>query len=406
MVTPAQHTIEHTLAEKITQGAVKARTPPLLLAILLVGTSDPSLNDFSMITGLDSVHLATGIRLAAYTGAMALILMAGTRTWHSIPRAAWAIVAIAFMSAPLSIAPMAALASTLKLALTLLAVAAVARFMDLKQVATTVGLSILALVIVSVPVWQETVYREPSGIFSTRNELARAGIMLFLAGLVLVSRRERKILGAGFAGVGAYVVVATESATSILAVAGLCGAFVIAETSRRVRLHQATRLLIPALILAGAGVAALWPAVLEMFGRDATLTGRTEIWSAVLNAIGARPFVGHGYGAYWNSPLGEGTRWELGPQVVNAHNGYLEQILDFGVLGGVVVIAITISIAIGRARVEDAGFAALASMAVLFIYSITESGLIRPMYFTSIVLLAFASCGTSATLGDKESARQ
>jgi exopolysaccharide production protein ExoQ len=74
-------------------------------------------------------------------------------------------------------------------------------------------------------------------------------------------------------------------------------------------------------------------AVLEASGRDATLTGRTEIWKTVLNEPN-NPLLGTGYASFW---LGERLQriWHLYPRtpLLQAHNGYIEVYLNLGVVG-------------------------------------------------------------------------
>ena len=39
---------------------------------------------------------------------------------------------------------------------------------------------------------------------------------------------------------------------------------------------------------------------LSLLGKDTTLTGRTELWDAVVSLIKERPFLGYGYRAMWS----------------------------------------------------------------------------------------------------------
>jgi O-antigen ligase len=78
------------------------------------------------------------------------------------------------------------------------------------------------------------------------------------------------------------------------------------------------------------------PAVLGLRGKDATLTGRTEIWSGVRRAIGERPWQGYGIGGVWGDPSVEPARSilrGLGFTVFHSHNGFLEILLLLGVGG-------------------------------------------------------------------------
>ncbi len=82
-------------------------------------------------------------------------------------------------------------------------------------------------------------------------------------------------------------------------------------------------------LLVGPGV------ILEALGRDATLTGRTDIWRALVEAIAARPWTGYGYGVFWSVDDGpvfwlrQVTAWE----VPTAHNAWLETALAIGLPG-------------------------------------------------------------------------
>jgi len=78
-------------------------------------------------------------------------------------------------------------------------------------------------------------------------------------------------------------------------------------------------------------------------GREATLTGRTEVWEQVLEE-NTNPLIGTGYESFW---LGDrmnrfwATHWWKPNQ---AHNGYLEVYLNLGIIGLALLIrAITCS---------------------------------------------------------------
>jgi len=141
------------------------------------------------------------------------------------------------------------------------------------------------------------------------------------------------------------------------------------------------------------------PQILHSIGRNATLTGRTGIWAAVLRAIAKRPLLGYGYYAFWQGLKGEsaslliGSRWVFG----YAHNGILEIGLQLGILG-VAVFFVTLFQAIGNAwfclrngcppGVEWY----IGVIALTIMYNIDESTLLWPIDFLSI-LYVLACCG-------------
>ena len=72
--------------------------------------------------------------------------------------------------------------------------------------------------------------------------------------------------------------------------------------------------------------------VLNMLGRDPTLTGRTTMWAFLLNDAWERPFLGHGFGAY-SQPAAFAKYWiDFGWSAVSTHNSYLEGFLNLGLI--------------------------------------------------------------------------
>ena len=80
--------------------------------------------------------------------------------------------------------------------------------------------------------------------------------------------------------------------------------------------------------------------LLGALGKDATLTGRTEVWTAIERQLVGREWTGFGYGAIWDHT----SRWaplawiehDAGFRPVHAHNGWLEVWLGFGLIGVIV----------------------------------------------------------------------
>ncbi|WP_373530609.1 O-antigen ligase family protein [Nostoc sp.] len=76
-------------------------------------------------------------------------------------------------------------------------------------------------------------------------------------------------------------------------------------------------------------------AILGLVGKDTTLTGRSELWPAVFEMIEKNPWLGYGYGAFWQNSNDEhnliiqAIKWNA----PNAHNGFLDIGLGLGLLG-------------------------------------------------------------------------
>lgn len=124
--------------------------------------------------------------------------------------------------------------------------------------------------------------------------------------------------------------------------------------------------------------------ILALFGKDPSLTGRTEIWEAIARMTQQRPWLGYGYGAFWlpgSEPM-EWIRHETGWRVPSAHQGWLDLHAELGWAGvGVVGAAIVVTAAAvlfrltGRGRRE--GYWSLAYLAAFLLLSLSESVLLR-----------------------------
>ncbi len=105
----------------------------------------------------------------------------------------------------------------------------------------------------------------------------------------------------------------------------------------------------PALIIP---VAAFSDSILELLGKDPTLTGRTEIWAYVISDIQMKPLLGWGYGSFFGAiirqpeEISDAVHWVV-PQ---AHNGLLEMLLEIGLVGLTLYVALLVRImGLGRA---------------------------------------------------------
>ena len=75
--------------------------------------------------------------------------------------------------------------------------------------------------------------------------------------------------------------------------------------------------------------------IFQILGRDATLTGRTRLWTLLFPVIANRPILGYGYGAFWTGLQAEVlTVWiRAGRLVPVADNGYIDLCLSLGAAG-------------------------------------------------------------------------
>jgi O-antigen ligase len=144
--------------------------------------------------------------------------------------------------------------------------------------------------------------------------------------------------------------------------------------------------------VAVCGMLATWvagnsDAVINLLGRDATLTGRIPLWGLVWDAIQLRPWLGYGYGGFWLQwapPSGEIWRTSLqtgGWLPPNAHNGFIDLWADLGLVGlGLFLVSLAATL-IRALRLAHQHVSADDMFPLLFLYflvlsNLTESGLV------------------------------
>ena len=124
--------------------------------------------------------------------------------------------------------------------------------------------------------------------------------------------------------------------------------------------------------------------IVGYFGKDLTLTGRTDLWEQSLKMIRERIFLGYGYENFWqgwDSPTSAYVWRAIGWSAPNAHNGLLDLALDLGLLGTLVFLAGFLS-NLARAFVwvrltkNSASFWPLMYLSFLFLTNITETMLL------------------------------
>jgi O-antigen ligase len=142
-------------------------------------------------------------------------------------------------------------------------------------------------------------------------------------------------------------------------------------------------------------------ALLELLGKDSTLTGRTSIWDATWRAIGERPLLGHGYSAFWNeaSPTVQLIWIAVGWETPNAHSGFLEILLQLGWVGlGLVVLLAAGTLGMALLALvrgpRGAGLWVLLVLGLMGIVGRTESTLLNPDLLMLFWMAAWLAVGS------------
>ncbi len=249
-----------------------------------------------------------------------------------------------------------------------------------------------------------------SGVFSSKNSLGRTALLSALHFFLAAGTFRRfRVFWLVSTALAVAQVIGSSSGTaigSLVLVAGLLAVF---------RIFRARRLLFGAVAVSmlGAGVlAALLAtanlgAITSLLGKDVTLTGRTLIWQLALESVRERPLLGYGWGGYWNGWMSPSRRVLLGGtfKPSNAHNALIEYLLNLGVLGASLAVAIFVRLVVrGTRTIRDVpgplALWPLSFAAIAMLNSVTEVGVIgRDSGFLLLVILTSAAAVTGS--GDR-----
>lgn len=287
----------------------------------------------------------------AYAASLLLLALEGWRGLLAGFRAPLMIglVALAFVSAGWSIGPDATLRRALALGFTTLAgVALVGRRswaetaeMLAAVFALTAAVSfLLGLAVPSLGRMSELFPGAWRGLWLEKNALG--GMMALGFGVcaaAAVLAPARRLLWSGAAALCLLLVLLSTSKTSLMALLLGGAGMVFVWICRRgpVVAVIAVWAAVAGLAAVTAGLLLFPEALFDLLGKDATFTGRTEIWEAALRQLQTRPWTGFGYGVLWDhvGPW-DPSAWifrDAGFKAGHAHNGWLETWLGLGLVG-------------------------------------------------------------------------
>jgi exopolysaccharide production protein ExoQ len=149
----------------------------------------------------------------------------------------------------------------------------------------------------------------------------------------------------------------------------------------------------------------------QVLHKDASLTGRTELWTAATSVIAESPVLGHGYNAFWQQGnVDAEALWRTNGIAsrtgFNFHNQFLDSRVDLGDVGLVFLVGTLIYVGVGsiwRAITSPTLSTAFTASLLLALYLRlpVESTLIGAW---NLATFLWVSVGVSAyTFGDKPS---
>jgi O-antigen ligase len=173
------------------------------------------------------------------------------------------------------------------------------------------------------------------GVFTQKNACGR---VMVLATAVLLADWKNSWQRVVSAGLFLLVMLMSGSRSAWLVEAVMLALWGMLFVAKRFDARSRAMAAVGGLLLLPPAIAAMYfsfPALLAWMGRDATLSGRTQIWKQVWIFILQRPWLGWGYEAFWRGTQGEAFRVVAAVHfmVFHAHNGFLEIWLELGAAG-------------------------------------------------------------------------
>jgi O-antigen ligase len=153
-----------------------------------------------------------------------------------------------------------------------------------------------------------------------------------------------------------WFIILTASATGyvLLAVSCVVYALTFAAAKRRTTVDGFIVSRVAVGILLVPVVWLVWGELLAALGRDATLTGRTLLWSWGLDAWRARPILGWGYNAYFESEHAQQMHASIVElryyDVPHFHESFIQTAVDLGAVGLITFLAMLLATAVGSYR--------------------------------------------------------
>ncbi len=216
-------------------------------------------------------------------------------------------------------------------------------------------------------------------------------ILLFL----FAARHVHPFMRAGVIVAAAFFLYKTSSKTSMaLLVGALAVGALYVLYDRRYKLVVLPTVMV-CLLPAVMALQIYWNDLMEPFQREDALTGRVQIWPILLRYWDDNPLLGSGYGSFWNvgsdSPINRLTSSWVS-QLGNGHNGYVDMLVQTGLIGVVLIVFAVIVLPIGRLIVsaQAGGQQGGLLLAIIFFcagHNITETSLFERDTIVQVFLM-------------------
>lgn len=131
----------------------------------------------------------------------------------------------------------------------------------------------------------------------------------------------------------------------------------------------------------------------NLFGRNSTLTGRTQLWASVWGAIMHHPLLGYGYDTFW-AGMGEALDVRIGAgwMAQRSDNGFLDLGLSLGILGLCLFFCVFAwgfwkAMNYARSEAQPFGLWPVTYLAFFLLHNMSESTLLTRGSFPDLVFI-------------------
>ncbi|MBD2727625.1 O-antigen ligase family protein [Nostoc sp. FACHB-892] len=243
-----------------------------------------------------------------------------------------------------------------------------------------------------------------SGIYGHKNELGymmtwSAGVFLHLA---LSSYRYRWLMWA-LCGLSICLIILTRSTTSLAILLTMILLLPFYQSFKKTNYKlQVVMITFALMLLIILSILLINNAetVVGTSGKDLTLNGRSDLWELVIAKVWERPWLGYGYSGFWTSNAASNLRATY-DWASNAHNGFLQLLLELGFLGFLTfavgfirffVMALTRIVSVAE-KPED--YWPMQMLIIIVIVNFSEARLLTPswnwlMYLTTSLSLTLS----------------
>lgn len=241
-----------------------------------------------------------------------------------------------------------------------------------------------------------------SGLTGNANLTGMLGVMALVIALARAAAQQDRRTWPIYTAAALACIVLSQSATVIIILAACVAAAILILIRFRVSREAYYRTFWSSISAMGGAVivaAVLWQGVAELLGRSSDMSGRLEFWRIVLVRWLYSPIVGDGWMGYWMpwvEPYGH-LLTQGNAVYLQAHNVWLDIMLQLGLVGLIVFVAMQITAirnAVSRIRF-GAEHAAIRSIPLLLLIALVVQGFTesRPLTEIGALLLCMFAAG-------------